>query len=146
MAAMKPRTKAPQKEQLKGPLKGDLARYSRDGLLRRSVNTRSVYRYRGVLLAYQQALQGAAPSLESSQQFLMRLREGGFIPDEVHNPAWDSTTCIFLRFGKKLFDHVSMLLCNIDGKRFSSLEVVEKYSGTVDFAIEPPAISYHGYS
>jgi hypothetical protein len=46
---IRPRTKAPKAEQLKGELKGDLAAYEKFGLYQRSVNQNTVYRYRGVL-------------------------------------------------------------------------------------------------
>lgn len=50
------------------------------GLFAKSVTLRSAYRYRGILLQYQKALQGKPPSPEASRRFLARLRENGFKP------------------------------------------------------------------
>jgi hypothetical protein len=57
MPEMRPRTKANKNEQLSGILQGELAIYEKVGLFQRPLNQNSVYRYRGVLLQYQKALQ-----------------------------------------------------------------------------------------
>ncbi|MBE9502102.1 MAG: tyrosine-type recombinase/integrase [Chloroflexi bacterium] len=75
---MKPRTKAPKAEQLKEALEGELGAYEKAGLFQRSVGKRTAYRYRGVLLRYQKALNGVPPSPEASRAFLGHLREQGF--------------------------------------------------------------------
>ena len=80
---MKPRTKAPKGEQLSVVLEGELAIYGKVGLFQHSVSKRTVYRYRGVLLQYQKALQGASPSLDASRAFLGHLREQGFSPSSL---------------------------------------------------------------
>jgi len=59
MPEMKPRTKAPKEEHLNEPLEGELAVYDEVGLFQRSVSDNTAYRYRGVLLRYQKALNGA---------------------------------------------------------------------------------------
>jgi len=66
---MKPRTKAPKQEQLTQGLEGELATYEKVGLFQRSVTKRTAYRYRGCLLQYQKALNGATPTLDTSAQF-----------------------------------------------------------------------------
>lgn len=83
MPEMRPRTKAPKNEQLGGVLQGELATYKKVGLFQRSLNQNTAYRYRGVLLQYQKALQGNPPSLEASRRFLARLRENGFMPSTL---------------------------------------------------------------
>ena len=75
---MKPRTKAPKDEQLDESLEGELATYEKVGLFQRSVTKKTAYRYRGVLLQYQKALNGATPTSEASSQFLAHLRKQGF--------------------------------------------------------------------
>ena len=75
---MKPRTKAPKNEQLGGTLTGYLAAYVNEGLLQRPLSPKTVYRYKGVLLAYEKALQGAIPTVQSSVQFLLRMRQDKF--------------------------------------------------------------------
>jgi integrase/recombinase XerD len=75
MPERKPRTKATKGKQLGGNLQGDLALYEKIGLFQHSVNKKTVYRYRGSLLHYQEALQGQAPSVERSKMFLAHLRE-----------------------------------------------------------------------
>jgi hypothetical protein len=67
MPRVKPRTKAPQGEQLGGELAGELAAYKKVGLFQHSLNRATAYRYRGVLLRYQKALRGNPPSLENSR-------------------------------------------------------------------------------
>ncbi len=83
MPAMKPRTKAPKGEQLNGELQGELATYEKVGLFQRSVTKKTAYRYRGCLLQYQKALNGATPTLEASAQFLAHLRNQGFSPSAL---------------------------------------------------------------
>jgi len=78
MPTIKPRTKAPKPEQLAGGLGGELATYEQVGLFQRSVTKRTAYRYRGCLLQYQKALDGATPTLEASMEFLAHLRQQGF--------------------------------------------------------------------
>ena len=78
MPEMKPRTKAPKEEQLNEPLEGELAIYDEVGLFQRSVNDNTAYRYHGVLLRYQKALNGAKPTIETSNIFLAHLREQGY--------------------------------------------------------------------
>jgi len=80
---MSPRTKAPKGEQLGEALEGELGAYEKLGLFQRSVGQRTVYRYRGVLLRYQKALNGVPPSLEASRAFLAHLREQGFSPSSL---------------------------------------------------------------
>ncbi len=75
---MKPRTKAPKGEQLTDKLTGELAAYEKVGLPQRPLGKRTLYRYRGVLLQYQNALNGRVPNLELSRQFLGHLRQQGF--------------------------------------------------------------------
>lgn len=83
MPRIKPRTKAPKKDQLTEELQGELATYERVGLFQRSVGKKTAYRYRGVLLQYQKALNGATPTLEASARFLAHLRKGGFSPSSL---------------------------------------------------------------
>jgi integrase/recombinase XerD len=78
MPERKPRTKAPKGEQLGGDLQGDLALYEKTGLLQHSLNAKTAYRYHGCLLHYQEALQGAPPTLDSSKAFLGHLRAQGY--------------------------------------------------------------------
>ncbi len=78
MPRMKPRTKATKGEQLKGELQGELGTYEKVGLFQRSVTKRTAYRYRGCLLQYQKALNGATPTPDTSAQFLAHLRKEGF--------------------------------------------------------------------
>jgi len=80
MPKIKPRTKAPKQDQLTGALRGELATYEKIGLFQRSVTKRTAYRYRGILLQYQRALNGATPTLDTSCQFLGHLRKQGFTP------------------------------------------------------------------
>jgi len=83
MPKMKPRTKAPKQEQLTQGLEGELATYEKVGLFQRSVTKKTAYRYRGCLLQYQKALNGARPTLEASAQFLAHLRKEGFSPSSL---------------------------------------------------------------
>jgi site-specific recombinase XerD len=83
MPEMKPKRKAPKGKQLSGVLEGELATYEKVGLFQRSVNKKTVYRYRGCLLQYQRALNGAAPTLEVSARFLANLRQQGFSPNTL---------------------------------------------------------------
>ncbi|MCK4723901.1 MAG: tyrosine-type recombinase/integrase [Dehalococcoidia bacterium] len=83
MPEMKPRTKAPKQEQLTAALQGELATYEKVGLFQRSVTKRTAYRYRGILLQYQRALNGATPTLDASKQFLAHLRKQGFSPSSL---------------------------------------------------------------
>ncbi|MFC2019620.1 tyrosine-type recombinase/integrase [Chloroflexota bacterium] len=83
MPKMKPRTKAPKLDQLGEPLHGELATYENVGLFQRSVTKKTAYRYRGVLLQYQKALNGTAPTPEASAQFLAHLRKQGFSPSTL---------------------------------------------------------------
>jgi len=80
---MKPRTKAPRQGQLTEELQGELATYEKVGLFQRSVNKRTVYRYRGCLRQYQKALNGVVPTLEASARFLAHLRQQGFSPNTL---------------------------------------------------------------
>ncbi len=80
---MSPRTKARKGEQLGEALEGELGAYEKLGLFQRSVGQRTVYRYRGILLRYQKALNGVPPSLEASRAFLAHLREQGFSPSSL---------------------------------------------------------------
>ena len=81
---MKPRTKAPKNEQLTGTLTGDLAAYASEGLLQNPLSERTQYRYKGVLLAYQKALQGAFPTLQTSVQFLLQMRRDKFSESAIN--------------------------------------------------------------
>ena len=81
---IKPRTKATKEGQLTGPLQGELATYEKVGLFQRSVTKKTAYRYRGCLLQYQKALDGATPTLEASMEFLAHLRQQGFAPASLH--------------------------------------------------------------
>ena len=83
MPKMKPLRKATKGRQLTGGLQGELATYEKVGLFQRSINKKSAYRYRGVLLRYQEALNGATPMLERSAQFLAHLRKQGFSPNTL---------------------------------------------------------------
>jgi len=83
MPEFKPRTRAKSDEILSDALKGELARYNEGGLFTRAITKKSAYRYRGVLLQYQKALQGKPPSLEDSRCFLARLRQDGFKPSTL---------------------------------------------------------------
>ncbi|MFC2034300.1 tyrosine-type recombinase/integrase [Chloroflexota bacterium] len=89
MPEMKPKTKANKDEQLTGSLKGELATYEKVGLFQRSVSKNTVYRYRGALLRYQKALQGAKPTLKASKIFLAHMRKQGYSPStiRVHRAA-----------------------------------------------------------
>ena len=71
---MKPRTKAPKNEQNHRDSHRRLAAYASEGLLQNPLSERTQYRYKGVLLAYQKALQGAFPTLQTSVQFLLGMR------------------------------------------------------------------------
>ncbi len=83
MPEIKPRTKAPKAEQLKEPLRGELAAYEKVGLFQHSISPRTAYRYRGALLQYQKALGGAAPTLDASERFLAHLRKQGYSPSTL---------------------------------------------------------------
>jgi site-specific recombinase XerD len=72
---MKPRTKAPKNEQLGGTLTGLLADYVAEGLPQRPLSERTIYRYIGVYLAYEKALQGADPTVQTSNKYLLRMRQ-----------------------------------------------------------------------
>ena len=78
-----PRRKAPRQDQLTKALEGELATYEKVGLFQRSVTKRTAYRYRGCLLQYQKALNGATPTLDTSAQFLAHLRKEGFSPSSL---------------------------------------------------------------
>ena len=80
---MKLKRKAAKGEQLTDPLQGELATYQEVGLFQRSLNKRTAYRYRGVLLLYQKALEGKAPTVENSMIFLGHLREQGYSPSTL---------------------------------------------------------------
>ena len=80
MPKIKPRRKALKGDQLTEALEGELATYEKVGLFQRSVTKRTAYRYRGVLLQYQKALNGATPSPGASMAFLAHLRQQGFSP------------------------------------------------------------------
>ena len=80
---MRPRTKAPQGEQLSEALQGELATYEKVGLYQHSVNKNTVYRYRGALLQYQKAVGHTKPTLEVSKIFLAHLREQGYSPSTL---------------------------------------------------------------
>jgi integrase len=43
-----------------------------------------VYRYKGVLLAYQKALQGAFPTLQTSVQFLLQMQRDKFSESAIN--------------------------------------------------------------
>jgi site-specific recombinase XerD len=81
---MKPRTKAPKGEQLTDKLTGELAIYEQVGLPQHALGQRTVYRYRGVLLLYQQALNGREPSVALSKQFLGHLRKQGYSEGAIY--------------------------------------------------------------
>jgi len=80
---MKPKTKGKQNERVSGELTGELAVYEKVGLYQHSSSRKTAYRYRGVLLQYQRALQGQVPSLALSQEFLGHLRKEGFNPSTL---------------------------------------------------------------
>ena len=80
---MKPKTKATKGDQLTDPLQGELATYEKVGLFQRSLNKKTAYRYRGVLLQYQKAIGGAMPTVENSRIFLAHLREQNFAPSTL---------------------------------------------------------------
>jgi len=80
---MCPKRKHIKGEQLEGQLQGELATYENIGLFQRSVNQRSAYRYRGILLAYQQYLKNRSPSLELSRRFLANLRKNNYAPATI---------------------------------------------------------------
>ncbi len=84
MPGFQAKTKAKKGEGLSQTLEGELAAYEKVGLFTRAITPRSAYRYRGVLLQYQKALQGKPPTLEASRCFLGRLREDGFKPATLH--------------------------------------------------------------
>jgi site-specific recombinase XerD len=81
---MKPRTKAPKGEQLTDKLTGELATYEQVGLPQHALGKRTIYRYRGVLLLYQQALNGREPSVGLSKQFLGHLRKQGYSEGAIY--------------------------------------------------------------
>ena len=66
----KPRTEAPKGEQLTEKITGELAVYEQVGLPQHALGKKTAYRYRGVLLLYQQALNGRNPSVAFSEQYL----------------------------------------------------------------------------
>jgi len=77
------RTKNPKGTQLTGQLAGDLLAFFEVGLYQRGVSDRSRYRYRGILLRYQEFLQGEFPSLDASIGYLVWLRKSGLAPATV---------------------------------------------------------------
>ena len=79
----RPRTKALKADQLKGELNGDLAAYEKIGLFQRSVNQKTAYRYRGVLLRYQIFLGENPPNLAATNEFLGLLRKNAFDPSTL---------------------------------------------------------------
>jgi site-specific recombinase XerD len=81
---MRPRTKAPKAEQLTDKLTGELATYEQVGLPQHAIGERTAYRYRGVLLLYQQALDGRQPSVALSKQYLGHLRKQGFSEGAIY--------------------------------------------------------------
>ena len=83
MPRIKPKRKLPKLEQLTEPLGGELALYEKVGLFQHSITKRTAYRYHGVLLQYQRALNGTVPSLKASTQFLAHLRKEGFSPSSL---------------------------------------------------------------
>ena len=83
MPKFKPKTRAKKDEILNQALEGELALYVQAGLFTKAITAKSAYRYRGVLLQYQKALQGKPPSLEASRCFLAHLREDGFKPSTL---------------------------------------------------------------
>jgi hypothetical protein len=74
MIVAKPRTKAPKGEQLPDQLTGELAMYEQLGLPQHALDEKTAYRYRGVFLLYQQALNGRSSSVAFSKQYLGQLR------------------------------------------------------------------------
>ena len=83
MPKITPKTKSTKGEQLNQPLQGELATYEKVGLFQHPVTKKTAYRYRGVLLQYQKALNGATPTLDASAQFLAHLRKQGFSPSSL---------------------------------------------------------------
>jgi integrase/recombinase XerD len=153
MPDFKPRTRSKNGETLDEPLEGELARYESDGLFSRAINKKTAYRYRGVLLQYQKALQGEPPSLEISRRFLTRLREDDFQPSTLrlyraalkgfhewrgedlvfpikvprHSPPYHSNEKINRILGlavNKLRDHVTLRLQSDAGLRRSEVETL----------------------
>ena len=82
-SAVYPQTKHIKSEQLTGQLGGELAVYARVGLYQHSVNQRSAYRYRGILLAYQAFLRNRRPSPELSRRFLASMRQNNYAPATI---------------------------------------------------------------
>ncbi len=83
MPKITPRRKAPRQDQLTEALQGELATYEKVGLFQRSLTKKTAYRYRGCLLQYQKALNGATPTPDMSAQFLAQLRKEGFSPSSL---------------------------------------------------------------
>ena len=83
MPKFEPKTRAKSGETLDHPLEGKLALYVQAGLSTKAITEKTAYRYQGVLLQYQKALQGEAPSLEASRRFLARLRHDDFKPSTL---------------------------------------------------------------
>ena len=81
---IKPRTKAPKGQQLTEKLTGELAVYEQVGLPQHALGKRTAYRYRGVLLLYQQALNGREPSVGLSKQYLGHLRKQGYSEGAIY--------------------------------------------------------------
>ncbi len=67
--------------------RGELATYEKVGLFQRSVSENTAYRYRGALLRYQKALNGARPTVETSKIFLAHLRQQGYRPS---SQSWEA--------------------------------------------------------
>ncbi len=107
----KPRTKAPKGEQLSDQLTGELAVYEQVGLPQHALGEKTAYRYRGVLLLYQQALNGRKPSVAFSKQYLGQLRKKGFSEGSiyVHRAAIQ---------GFHKMNTLAVLMVPIHGKRF----------------------------
>jgi hypothetical protein len=63
----KPRTKSPKAKQLSQSLQSELATYEKVGLFQQAVTKKTAYRYRGVLLQYQKAPNGATPTQEQEE-------------------------------------------------------------------------------
>ncbi len=80
---MQPKTKRPRDSAGEGALKGELALFFQVGMAARDLSAKSLYRYRGTLLAYQKWLDGRQPSLEASIDFLASLRAGGYRPNSL---------------------------------------------------------------
>lgn len=83
MPKIHPKRKATKDQQLTNELQGELAAYEQVGLFQHAITKRTAYRYRGVLLRYQQALNGNTPSLKVSKVFLAHLRKEGFSPSTM---------------------------------------------------------------